>query len=258
MSLNPMVTTNTRIPLLGVGINPLDMPATLRVFETLIPEGKGHTVCVVPGHLLMDAQESPELTSILNQSSLNTPDGMAIVWALQAKGFKNTRRVYGPDLLQAACKHGLQFGWRHYFYGGSPGVADQLANRLQQQFPGLQICGTYSPPYRPLLTQEEVDFCTKLKKSRADILWVCLGSPKQEIWMYEMRERLDVPLMVGVGAAFDFLSGNKKQAPQWVQKIGMEWLFRLVQEPKRLWPRYSKYPMFLYLLVIDVLHGKSK
>ncbi len=179
---------------------------------------------------------------------------MPVVWMLRWQGFKNVQRVYGPDLLQAACARSLETGWRHYFYGGAPQVAEKLKDKLCADYPGLQVVGMESPPFRPLTAEEDEDAVQRIRQARPDIVWVGLGAPRQDFWMAEHLDRLGVPVLVGVGAAFDFLSGAKPQAPLWMRRSGLEWLFRLATEPRRLWRRYLiGNPRFLYLCLLQRL-----
>jgi N-acetylglucosaminyldiphosphoundecaprenol N-acetyl-beta-D-mannosaminyltransferase len=202
----------------------------------------------------MECYDYPDLRDIYNHSGLTTPDGMAIVWLLRAKGFRDVERVYGPDLMRAVCQKGVERGYRHYFYGGAPGVGEKLAAVLQQQNPGLQVVGVDSPPFRKLTTLEIEAERMRIQTAHPDIVWVGIGSPRQEIWMSEQIGWLNVPVLVGVGAAFDFLSGNKRQAPAWVQRSGLEWFYRLASEPRRLWRRYLLgYPRFVVLVVLQAL-----
>ncbi len=175
------------------------------------------------------------------------PDGQPLVWALRALGAEGAERVYGPDLMAAACERGARTGTRMYLYGGkNDGALVQLTLNLRRRYPGLEIVGGYSPPYRPLEVHEEEAVAADINASGADIVWVGTGQPKQEIWMANMRERLDSPVLVGVGAAFDFHAGLVQQAPKNVQDAGMEWAWRLSREPGRLWYRYLRYnPMFM-------------
>ena len=149
--------------------------------------------------------------------------------------------------MLAACEAGLQNGWRHFLYGGKPGVGERLGERLIDLYPGLKISGMYCPPFRSLSLEEEKQVTDEIRAARPDIVWVGLSTPKQEKWMSQFLDRLDVPVLVGVGAAFDFLSGTKKQAPRWMQRTGLEWFFRLLSEPRRLWRRYIQYPKFVIL-----------
>jgi N-acetylglucosaminyldiphosphoundecaprenol N-acetyl-beta-D-mannosaminyltransferase len=172
-------------------------------------------------------------------------------------GHKEVGRVYGPDLLLALCEQSLSTGYKHFFYGGTQKVLEDLKNNLTKKFPGLQIVGTYAPPFRALEPSEEIQIAEIVKQSKPDIIWVGLGSPKQEQWMYDHVGKIDAPLMIGVGAAFDFLSGHKPQAPLWIQKSGLEWLFRFFHEPKRLFKRYILgYPRFVMLVLIELLKKK--
>ncbi|MBE3142468.1 MAG: WecB/TagA/CpsF family glycosyltransferase [Planctomycetes bacterium] len=240
--------------ILGVHVNAITMAGALQAIESWVQSRHPHYICVTPAHSVMECYDHPDLREIFNHSGLTTPDGMAIVWLLHAKGFHFVERVYGPDLMRAVCKQGVEKGYRHYFYGGAPGVGEKLAAVLQQQFPGLQVVGVDSPPFRTL-TKAEIDAeQVRIRAAHPDIVWVGIGSPRQEIWMSEHIDRLNVPVLVGVGAAFDFLSGNKRQAPAWVQRNGLEWFYRLISEPRRLWRRYLLgYPRFVVLVALQAL-----
>lgn len=227
-----------RANILGVGISALTMRQALEVIDGWIARRERRYVCVATVHSLMEAQRDPALRAILNRSGLTTPDGMPLVWLSRRLGFPQVERVYGPDLLLALAEHGLERGYRHFFYGGAPGVAERLAARLRERFPGIRIAGAYAPPFRPLSPEEDAGVVELINGLQPDIVWVGLGCPKQERWMAEHVERIEAPALIGVGAAFDFLSGAKRQAPRWMQRHGLEWLFRLAQEPGRLWRRY--------------------
>jgi N-acetylglucosaminyldiphosphoundecaprenol N-acetyl-beta-D-mannosaminyltransferase len=214
-------------------------------------------VCVTPAHAIMDCYADPDLYPVYNQSGLTTPDGMSVVWILKLTGHSNVERVYGPDLLIEACRDGIDEGYRHFFYGGEDGVANTLSSRLQEDFPGIQIVGTYSPPFQQLSAAENTEIVSRINESNADILWVGLGSPRQEQWMADHIDKLNVPVLIGVGAAFDFLSGSKPQAPRWMQRSGLEWFYRFRSEPKRLWPRYRNYPKFIALVALQLLGLKQ-
>jgi N-acetylglucosaminyldiphosphoundecaprenol N-acetyl-beta-D-mannosaminyltransferase len=222
-----------------VGISAIDMTQALATIEGWIARGERHYVCVTGVHGVMESRRDPELRRIHHDAGLVTPDGMPLVWLARRAGFHHVDRVYGPDLLLACCEISVRRGYRHFFYGGGPGVPELLAERLSRGFPGLCVVGTYSPPFRPLLPEEDEDVVQRLNASAADIVWVGLSTPKQERWMHEHRERLGAPVLIGVGAAFDFHAGLKRQAPRWMQRSGLEWLFRLAHEPRRLWRRYS-------------------
>jgi len=184
---------------------------------------------------------------------LNTPDGMPLVWIGRLSGFREMDRVYGPDLLLEVCRASESAGWRHFFYGGGPGIADALAAVLQSKFAQLKIVGTHTPPFRPLTPSELEEFQARVATARPDIIWVGLSTPKQELFMSSTLASLDVPVMIGIGAAFDLISGKVRQSPRWLQRIGLEWLYRLIQEPRRLWKRYFKNnPLFLCRLLLQL------
>jgi N-acetylglucosaminyldiphosphoundecaprenol N-acetyl-beta-D-mannosaminyltransferase len=188
----------------------------------------------------MESQRDPELLAIHNASGLTTPDGMPLVWAGRRAGMAHMRRVYGPDLMLAVCKLAAERGWSSYFYGAADGVPELLAQRLADRFPGLKVAGTLSPPFRPLTPEEDAEVVERINAAAPDLLWVGLSTPKQERWMAAYLGRLRVPVMVGVGAAFDMHAGLLPQAPGWMQASGLEWLYRLYREPRRLWRRYLR------------------
>lgn len=246
-----------RCNILGVYVSAINMPMALQSFRDWIERKSKNYVCVTPAHSIMDAVNDPEFNQILNQSGMTTPDGMAVVWLLKLHGFKNAGRVYGPDLMLAVCEESIRHGWTHFLYGGAPGVADQLAVNLGRRFSGLRINGVYSPPFTPLSPEQDREIVDRINSAKADIVWVGISSPKQEKWMVDHIEKLNAPVLIGVGAAFDFLSGNKRQAPRWIQRSGLEWLFRFIQEPFRLWKRYIQYPRFIWLNIGQLLGFKK-
>jgi len=195
----------------------------------------------------MVCQEDEELRQAVLGSSLTVPDGQPLVWAMNALGHHLSSRVYGPELMARYCERSASTGTRMFLYGGrNQGALVQLALNLRRRYPGLKIVGGYSPPFRPLTDEEEEGVIAEINRSGADVVWVGIGVPKQEKWMAATRDRLDAPVLVGVGAAFDFHAGLVPQAPHWVQALGMEWAYRLSREPKRLWRRYATYnPRFV-------------
>jgi len=238
-----------RIDLLGVKISAINMAQALAEIDGWIAHRQPNYICVTPIHTIMDCYDDPKLREIYNHSGLTTPDGMPVVWWLQFHGKKWAERVYGPDLMLALCAHSIKPGYRHYFYGGTPAVLQSLEDNLVGRFEGLQVCGSYSPPFRPLTEEEDLEVIKRINQAAPDILWVGIGSPRQEYWMARHASRVKAPVLIGVGAAFDFLSGRKPQAPLWVRRAGLEWFFRLASEPRRLWRRYLLgYPRFLFLL----------
>ncbi|MGH7940740.1 MAG: WecB/TagA/CpsF family glycosyltransferase [Limisphaerales bacterium] len=234
------------VNVLGVGISVLNLRSALAEIADAIRSRRKGYICITGVHGVMESQSDQAFRAILNDAFLCTPDGMPMVWVGKIAGHPEMRRVYGPDLMLDVCAWSQDNPCRHFFYGGAPGVADRLAAKLKAQFPKLEIAGTFTPPFRPLNPDEENELCEKLQAARPDILWVGLSTPKQEKFMARYLPVLDVTLMIGVGAAFDFLSGRVKQAPRWMQRSGLEWLYRLCSEPRRLAGRYLKNnPLFL-------------
>ena len=241
-----MIDRPPRINVLGVGVHALTLDSAVALLgEAIKTRTKGY-VCVTGVHGVCEAQTDPEFRAILNAAFLNTPDGMPMVWVGRCSGFSEVRRVYGPDLLLEVCQASESAGWRHYFYGGGPGTADALAATLLARFPKLQVVGTHCPPFRPLTAEESAALQEQIAALKPDIFWVGLSTPKQERFMSANLARLDVPIMIGIGAAFDLISGKVRQCPRWIRRLGFEWLYRLIQEPGRLWKRYLKNnPLFV-------------
>jgi N-acetylglucosaminyldiphosphoundecaprenol N-acetyl-beta-D-mannosaminyltransferase len=234
------------VNVLGVGISVLNLDsAVAAVTRALDTRTKGY-ICVTGVHGVSEAYKDPEFRSILNRSFLNTPDGMPMVWMGKCQHFRQMGRVYGPDLMLRVCEYTEKAGLSHFFYGGGPGVAEELKSRLQSKFPKLSVVGTYTPPFRPLTPEEEQALIAQVAALKPDVFWVGLSTPKQEKFMARYWQKLDATLFFGVGAAFDFHAGRVRQAPPWMQRNGLEWLFRLGCEPRRLWKRYLKNnPLFL-------------
>ena len=243
-----------RVNILGVGVSAITLSRAVSILEEWIAGSTPHYVCVTGAHGVMESQRDPDLRRIHNEAGLVTPDGMPLVWISHLKGHTRVRRVYGPDLMLTFCEVSERKGYRHFFYGGGAGVAERLASRLKQRFPRLVIAGTFCPPFRPLLPAEDNDIVQRINDARPDIVWVGLSTPKQERWMRAHLGRLTAPVLVGVGAAFDFNAGLKAQAPRWMQRTGLEWLFRLITEPRRLWRRYLlNNPRFVFLVLLQML-----
>lgn len=223
-----------RYNVLGVGVSAL----TLKQVRDLVVGVRGELrcgyICCGTAHGLVEARRDPALRQIFNRAWLTTPDGMPLVWL----GPRGVERVYGPDLLLAVCDAGRAVGLRHYFYGGHPGVAETLRANLSARFPGLDVAGTGTPPFRPLDAAELSAFRAEIARLRPDVIWVGLGTPKQERFMAEQAATLEAGVLIGVGAAFDFHAGRVRQAPRGMQRSGLEWLFRLATEPRRLAYRY--------------------
>jgi N-acetylglucosaminyldiphosphoundecaprenol N-acetyl-beta-D-mannosaminyltransferase len=236
------------VDVLGVPLALTDYERTMDWMDATIQQrGKGY-ICVAATHTVVATQDDPELRAAVCNASLVVPDGQPVVWAMNALGNNLTNRVYGPDLMAKYCERSALTGSRMFLYGGrNQGVLVQLALNLRHRFDGLQIVGGYSPPFRPL-SDEEIDaVVAEINHAKPDVVWVGIGVPKQEKWMAALRDRIDAPVLVGVGAAFDFHAGLVPQAPAWMQSAGLEWLFRLSKEPRRLWKRYLTYnPRFVF------------
>jgi len=243
-----------RFNVLGVSLCGMNLRiAVTAMLEAVHDRRKGY-VCVTDVRAIGDAQEDEEFRQILNHSFLTTTDGMPLVWLGRHTLGGQVERVYGPDLLLATLAETQHRGHRHFFYGGAPGVAEELRTRMEERFPEVTICGTYAPPFRPLNAKEERELSELVHVCRPDILWVGISTPKQERFMVEYLPKLQTVLMVGVGAAFDFHSGRIRQAPRWMQRSGLEWLFRLASEPRRLGRRYLvSIPLFLVRITLQLL-----
>jgi N-acetylglucosaminyldiphosphoundecaprenol N-acetyl-beta-D-mannosaminyltransferase len=244
-----------RVNILGVGVSAVNMDTALERIDGWVDAGEKQYVCVCPVHSIMECRRSDELRRIFNAAGMVTPDGMPVVWVARWSGHPEVRRVYGPDLMVAEL--GLQ-RHRHFFYGGGPGVANRLAEMMKQRFPKLDVAGVFEPPFGPLdqlCTPEAAD---AINRSGADVVWIGMSSPKQDQWMARMRPLLKAPVLIAVGAAFDFHSGTVRQAPLWMQRSGLEWVFRLAMQPRRLWRRYLiDNPWFLWELGLQKTHLKK-
>jgi N-acetylglucosaminyldiphosphoundecaprenol N-acetyl-beta-D-mannosaminyltransferase len=243
-----------RANILGVGVSAINMRMALEAIDEWIARGETKYVCLTGVHGVIESYRKANIRDIHNFAGLVAPDGMPLVWLGRLKGFHHVSRVYGPDLMLAVCERSVERGYRHFLYGGAPGVAELLASRLVARFSGLQIAGIHSPPFRPLQPDEDEEIVTQINRARPNIVWVGISTPKQEVWMAEHVKRLNSPVLIGVGAAFDFHAGLKRQAPRWMMRGGLEWLFRMIQEPRRLGPRYLiNNPMFLVLVMLEML-----
>lgn len=225
---------------LGIRVNVVQIPDVVAQMEDWIAErDRCHIIAVTGMHGITEAQHDPGFAHILNSADLVVPDGMPLVWLARKHGHALRRRVYGPELMQTFC-HATGPKYRHYFYGGAAGVSESVANVMRQTY-RLNVAGTFSPPFRALSDAEHDDIVADISSTKPDVLWVGLSTPKQERWMYRSRFKLSVPVMIGVGAAFDIHTGRTKQAPPWMREHGLEWFFRLCHEPRRLWRRYLVY-----------------
>jgi N-acetylglucosaminyldiphosphoundecaprenol N-acetyl-beta-D-mannosaminyltransferase len=247
------------VDILGVRVSAVSLPNALAQADTAISGGKSGYICVTGVHGVMEAQRDLQFRKILNEALINAPDGMPMSWVGWANGFRAMDRVYGPDFMLAFCELSVGRGYRHFLLGGRPGVAPALQNVLQSRFPGLNVVGTYTPPFRPLTSEEEKDLFAHVRNAKPHVIWVGLSTPKQEKFMAMYVTRFGVPLMVGVGAAFDLHTGQFRDAPNWVKRCGLQWLHRLVQEPRRLAPRYLyNNPRFVFLISCQLVRSGLK
>jgi N-acetylglucosaminyldiphosphoundecaprenol N-acetyl-beta-D-mannosaminyltransferase len=244
-------TTIPRVNVLGVEVSAIDPQTAIGRIREWIDSDLRHYVCVRDVHGVMQSQRDPELMRIHREAGMVTPDGMPLVWCGRLAGADWMRRVYGPDLMLSVCGESEIAEWRHFLYGAGDGVADELAANLRKRFPEIQIVGTHTPPFRDL-TEDEVQHTVEMINAASpDIVWVGLSTPKQEHWMSRFRGALDAPVLIGVGAAFDMHAGRVPQAPMWMRRSGLEWLFRLSVEPRRLWRRYLRViPSFILQIAL--------
>jgi N-acetylglucosaminyldiphosphoundecaprenol N-acetyl-beta-D-mannosaminyltransferase len=248
-----------KVNVLGVGISVLDQDRAREFLFDAVRNGNRGYVTVTGVHGVTEAQFDPALKGIFNRALLVTPDGMPMVWMGRLQKYPSIRRVYGPDLMLNICEHSIAQGYSHFFYGGVAGVAEQLKQQLEARFPGLKAVGTYTPPFRQLNDSELRDLQERVRIARPDFFWVGLSTPKQEFFMAQSVSMLpEAKIFVGVGAAFDLLTGRISQAPRWMQRVGLEWLFRLFQEPKRLWRRYLiNNPLFIARAIKQLMWNRK-
>jgi N-acetylglucosaminyldiphosphoundecaprenol N-acetyl-beta-D-mannosaminyltransferase len=243
-----------RANVLGVGIHALNLDRTVELIEQAIASRTKGYVCVTNVHAVIEAQKDPIYKEVLNHSYLTLPDGRPTTWVGRSQGLKEMEQVGGPELMLKFCEVSSGKRYTHFFYGGHPGVAEQLRDVLTRRYTGLRVIGVYTPPFRPLTQQEESQVVALLARLKPDVTWIGLGAPKQELFMSQYSGRLDTTLMIGVGAAFDMHTGRIKDAPLWMKGVGLAWFYRLVQEPRRLWRRYLETnPKFVYEILLQIL-----
>jgi N-acetylglucosaminyldiphosphoundecaprenol N-acetyl-beta-D-mannosaminyltransferase len=245
---------------LGIPFAMVDYEEAMAIMDAMVAGRERGYACAVAVHGLMAGCDEPETRDALLGSTLNLPDGFPIVWAANWLGEDLRDRVYGPELMHRYSARCAERGHRVWLYGG---VDEDWLGRLiavmRSRHPGIEIVGGYSPPFRPLTTDEENAIAERINRAQPDVLWVGIGEPKQEKWMARMRERLEVPVMCGVGAAFDFHAGRVSQAPEWMQRRGLEWVYRIGQDPRRLFPRYAREnPRFLWAVARQVLRQRRR
>jgi N-acetylglucosaminyldiphosphoundecaprenol N-acetyl-beta-D-mannosaminyltransferase len=244
------------LSILGMHVNPTSYTQAVQQIRDWSKGAESRYICVASVNNVMEAYDSQEFLRVMNEADLVTPDGMPLVWALRLLGHRSATRVYGPDLtplvFEMAEREGLPVG----FYGGAPAVLDRLVAVVRNRFPRLMIQYACSPPFHALSEEEDVDIVSEINQSQVRILFVGLNTPKQDLWMRSHRGRVNC-VMLGVGAAFDFFAGAKKQAPRWLMPLGLEWLFRLCTEPRRLWRRYLKHnPRFVALFAAQLARAR--
>jgi len=240
---------------LGISVSAINMDRAIELAESWIASEKSTYICMTSVHGVMEAQSNVHLRSVLNGAFINAADGMPMSWVGWLQGHRQMDRVYGPDFMANLCRLSVGKGYRHYLYGGQPGVAPALKDALEKRFPGVQIVGTFTPPFRSLTRREEADLLKDVQNAQPDILWVGLSTPKQECFMADYVDRLGVPLLIGVGAAFDFHTGRIEESPAWIKRAGLQWLHRLLQDPGRLWKRYLlNNPKFIWRITLQFLN----
>lgn len=249
MSSRDNHSTSMRICIGGALIDSISLSSLLPRLDELVGDGKTHYVCFCEAHLCVCATFEREVRRTLEKASLVLPDGVSMTLGARLMGDRLPDRLPGPLVMLEYCRHGVEKGIRHFFYGGADGVAERLTIKLQQQIPGIRIAGTYSPPFRHLTEKEEREVKELIETSGADVLWVGLGAPKQERWMFDHVGKIKVPLTLGVGAAFDFHSGVRKRAPMWVRKAGLEWVYRMFTGGRRVFWRNAKFESLFTLII---------
>lgn len=247
----------TRIPVLGVPLTAQRYDNAIAAFVDAASEGRRLRAHFCTVHSVVEATGNARLRDAFASADVACTDGMPLVWTCRVRGESDAERVAGPDVMLSLCDVGRTVGLRHFFFGGRPGTPAVLAKAMRARFPGLEVVGTHSPPFRPLTAEEDAAIVDAINAANPQVLWIGLGSPKQDLWAASHAERLQVPLMLAVGAAFDFHSGQLRRAPRWMRGAGLEWLFRLAMEPSRLWRRYLTTNLrFVYLLVREGLDRK--
>ena len=246
-----------RVNVLGIEIDPISLGEAVLLIAAWIEKKTLSYVNFCTVNTIMECFGNRKLKHAL-KGGLTAPDGMPLVWLCRYYGHRDAVRVYGPDFMLAFCKYSEGKGYQHFFYGGAPGIAEDLADELKRRFPNIEIAGTHAPPFRKIGDMEVSSVIESINASGADIIWVGLGTPKQDLWIAQHRHLLKAPVLAAVGAAFDFHTGRSPQAPYWMQRSGLEWLFRLINEPRRLAFRYLVYNPIFILLVILQLTGLRK
>ncbi len=243
--------------ILGVNIAVTNIDEILKFLSENMKEVSGNYICVSNVHTTVLSYEDSDYKKVQNNALLRLPDGAPLSSVARKKGFNEAKRVTGPDLMQKIFESSDSSGYRHYFYGSTEKTLEKLRDKLQEKYPNINIVGMYSPPFRTLTEEEDNEIIKNINNTEADIVWVGLGAPKQEIWMNNHKNKIK-GLMIGVGAGFDYHAGNIKRAPKWMQKCSLEWLYRLLQDPKRLFKRYFRTNTKFIKLVHKELKNEKK
>lgn len=244
-----------RASILGVDVSAVSMDEVLGTVDRLIDGGGRGYICTADVHALMECLSEEKLRRVYEQATIVAPDGMPLVWVLHRDGYLHADRVCGPDLMPALFGHSEQKQYRHFLYGSTESTLLQLQKQLEIKFPKSVIAGSFSPPFRALAPHEDAAIIQLINDAEPDIVWVGLGAPKQDRWMGAHRESLNAPVLIGVGAAFDMIAGTVRRAPRFIRRSGCEWMYRLAQEPRRLWRRYLKSnSQFLIMLAEERMH----
>lgn len=248
-----------RFPVLGIEVDAVQIPEVIgRMVRWIEGGARGRTVAVTGMHGVTEALGDARTREALAGADMVVPDGMPLVWLGRHHGHRLPRRVNGPELMETFCKYTASRGIRHFFYGGAEGVATSLAGQLARRHPGLVVAGVFSPPFRDLAAEELPEVRKQINEARPDVVWVGLSTPKQEKWMADNRHHLHAAVLVGVGAAFDLNTGRVRRAPVWMRENGLEWLFRLAMEPRRLWRRYLLGgPRFVFNVALELMRLRS-
>jgi N-acetylglucosaminyldiphosphoundecaprenol N-acetyl-beta-D-mannosaminyltransferase len=256
---NPHPRANVpRANVLGVAVSAIDLESAVSLASRWIDAGDPGYICLTGVHGVMEAKADAAFRHILNSATINAPDGMPMTWVGRLQGFRQMDRVFGPDFMATMCRLSVQRGYRHFLYGGQPGVAELLRENLHAKFPGIQICGTHTPPLTSLTPEQEREIIDRVRESKPHIVWVGLGTPKQERFMAQYVDRFQVPLLVGVGAAFDYHTGRIRDCSDWIKRAGLQWAHRTMQDPARLWKRYLRNnPTFLWHIAIQLSRMRS-
>lgn len=254
--MTDMSNVPTRIPVVGTPISAISVDDLLVAIEQR-PTDRATTVAFCNVHSVMTARKDPTVRAALEEMAVTAPDGMPVVWALRAHGLQEQHRVDGPSFLGKALRYGVERGWRHFFYGSTGDTLRRIEEAAATIAPGAVVAGTLAPPFGRLSDTEMAQHAETIRRASPDLVWVGLGMPKQEIWMNRAAALLPGIAVLGVGAAFDFLAGTQRRAPRWMRSVGLEWLHRLAQEPRRLWRRYLvNNPAYLALLTAELVRSR--